>query len=984
MYPCKVCGKSFLYSSSLTKHGRHCGPSREVHVVHPTSITSNASNLEIIEAIADQRLKWKCAQRLGTFCEKLFPLVFIPDNVDVEPFKDILSCLPSTQQSEDILEGILAAEKAEPIILNKNISLLLNGKMHNLTSFSIPLSQKFKVIQHVSYVTVELQNNQEIEFIAEGNPSDHEDGGEDEPMGAPPPAPGPDDDDGEDPSDDEGGPPPPPPPPPPPGGDGGPPDGNDDGHDENGNPAANPPNYFDQVAAMRSGQGLGRGNQTNDYPGRIGQGGLSYAFTTYSAARNRMLFGSKTVHQYANLLHIPQIMTDAELNRLTGYTRQTFAQYQTDIPCVTVRERKLSKEAVLLLYFEKLRHNNSFDTMGVHRNMDEMAVIRQFNKCLAAQYLHDQSVPLRNNPVAFEMRPVNDILREHATDSDYVRGIFGTIVPNGNDIVLLNVDATYGYSPKFESPRAQNRTYCAFKKNHNLKTNVVTDHMGKVIAYSPMMGSMTPDLGDGNMETFMLQLELDGKVKDTLNAMLRPTDPTLSVFSFHDFGYVNTTNANDRGTNLTMHDYMYDQDRDGYNENSRFFAPTKVGGPILGADLRPAQNPTPAVLRYVGEGRNRKPVYRTKKTTSEAACDRTVTKFRKGVEQFFGVTRQYGILNERIGHTSQYDQSSLLEEECPDIPKMELLWNAVFCNINRNHRFFEEKWQLPTGMTWFTMGQNFFMRIFLQNEFDTYTFFDGAAREIDWDVKFKPMPHGRGRNLGGWQPLQLGAPEIQFPRIAQADLTMLTHGSYQIDNAHKYATAAREQEVLPMVRNVTIPWLDFHALSSTLPQDKKVFIYDQINRPNNWSDADYGVWFARRLLLIELPSLHKADQHLVVLSYVPDDPVWNERVPQDLPNRLGFIQEGLKNLVGYACLRDTCPIGLRLLGCCSHVATAVMLLGVFSHDPDAFCSKHKLINYLDFRLPESLNVAMFHPPEHENNVELNEQEPPQEDPIVHE
>ena len=108
MYPCKVCGKSFLYSSSLTKHGRHCGPSREVHVVHPTSITSNASNLEIIEAIADQRLKWKCAQRLGTFCEKLFPLVFIPDNVDVEPFKDILSCLPSTQQSEDILEGILA------------------------------------------------------------------------------------------------------------------------------------------------------------------------------------------------------------------------------------------------------------------------------------------------------------------------------------------------------------------------------------------------------------------------------------------------------------------------------------------------------------------------------------------------------------------------------------------------------------------------------------------------------------------------------------------------------------------------------------------------------------------------------------------------------------------------------------------------------------------------------------------------------------
>ena len=581
------------------------------------------------------------------------------------------------------------------------------------------------------------------------------------------------------------------------------------------------------------------------------------------------------------------------------------------------------------------------------------------------------------------MRPVNDILREHAIDSDYVRGIFETIVPRGNDIVILNVDATYGYCPKFESPLAQKRTHCGFKKNHNVKTNVVTDHKGKIIAYSPMIGSATPDLGDANMQTYMLQLMLDGKIKGDLDALFRPTDPTLSVFSYHDFGYVSTTNATNRGTNLTMHDYMYDPNRVGYNENSRFFAPTKVGGPILGADLRPAENPTPAVLRYIGEGPNRKPVYRTKKTTSEAACDRSITKFRKGVEQFFGVTRQYGILNERIGHTSQYDPSSLVPES-PDVSKMELLWNAVFCNINRNHRFFEETWQLPTGMTWFTMGQNFFMRIFLQNEFDTYTYFDGAAREINWDVKFKPMPHGRGRSLGGWRPLQFDEPEAQFPRIAMEDMTMLTHGPYQLDNAHKYATATREQEVLPMVRNEIIPWLDFHALSSTLPQSKKVFIYDQIDRPNNWSDVDYGVWFARRLLLIELPSLHKADQHLVILSYVPDDPVWNDRVPQDLPNRLGFIQEGLKNLVGYACLRDSCPIGLRLLGCCSHVATAVMLLGVFSHNPDAFSSTHKQINYLDFRLPESLNVAMFHPPEHENNVELNEQEPLQEDPIVHE
>ena len=323
------------------------------------------------------------------------------------------------------------------------------------------------------------------------------------------------------------------------------------------------------------------------------------------------------------------------------------------------------------------------------------------------------------------------------------------------------------------------------------------------------------------------------------------------------------------------------------------------------------------------------------------------------MEQCFASCRQYEMCNARIGHTSWFDPSSSIPD-CPDVTKEELIWNAVFCNHNRNHRFFEEKWPLPTGMTWTTMGQNFYQRIFLQNEFDTYTYYDGVARAINWGVRFKPMPHAG--NLGGWQQLPYDDPAVLFGRVAIEDITMLSHGPYQPDNANKYATAMREQEVLSEIRDdEQVTWEHFHTLASALPGDKKVFIYDQLERPDNWSDEDYGIWFARRLLLIEIPSLHKADKHLVVLAYVPDDPAWNDGVPHDFPNRLGFTQEGLRNLVGYACLRDECPIGLRLLGCCSHVATAVMLLGVFQHDPETFSTKHKHLNYLEFACVECKN-----------------------------
>ena len=154
-----------------------------------------------------------------------------------------------------------------------------------------------------------------------------------------------------------------------------------------------------------------------------------------------------------------------------------------------------------------------------------------------------------------------------------------------------------------------------------------------------------------------------------------------------------------------------------------------------------------------------------------------------------------------------------------------------------------------------------------------------------------------------------------------------------------------------------INWSDFDTLMSGLPMHKQVFIYDQMVVPNNWDEEKFGRFIPQRLINLRVPSRHKNNvHHVVVIAYVPETFPMAE---EDIPNPFGFRLPGFRRIVGYACVGKDCHIGFRTLGCCSHVAAAMIYLGEYSRHPEQFKTLYRPVHRLDIRHPKSLNRELF-------------------------
>ena len=202
---------------------------------------------------------------------------------------------------------------------------------------------------------------------------------------------------------------------------------------------------------------------------------------------------------------------------------------------------------------------------------------------------------------------------------------------------------------------------------------------------------------------------------------------------------------------------------------------------------------------------------------------------------------------------------------------------------------------------------------------------------------------------------------LRFPRLNIRDMTIVTLGSYQIKNHNSYITDMTNHEVLEFLsglpeEQVQINFNVYDLLMSGLPTSKKVFIFDQDEQPDNWPE-NYGPWMRQRIVTCRVPSAHsKSAEHHVVIAYIPPEFVENE---EEIENPLGFNVPGYRRIVGYACFSDRCKIGMRNVGCCSHVAAVIIFLGVYAFDPDLFKDTHRPVHKLDIRHPASLNRELF-------------------------
>ena len=136
------------------------------------------------------------------------------------------------------------------------------------------------------------------------------------------------------------------------------------------------------------------------------------------------------------------------------------------------------------------------------------------------------------------------------------------------------------------------------------------------------------------------------------------------------------------------------------------------------------------------------------------------------------------------------------------------------------------------------------------------------------------------------------------------------------------------------------------------------YMWDEIHPPAgppNWDQNLYWPWEDVRLLLTFVPSR---------MRNVPDRPVVLMFRPMHLPppnvNPLGFRPLNLQRLMGYCCgsaAPNSCPVGERLVGTCSHIATALSLTAVIPHNPAAFTSTHRGVRLLDRKNHEQMDTT---------------------------
>ena len=127
-------------------------------------------------------------------------------------------------------------------------------------------------------------------------------------------------------------------------------------------------------------------------------------------------------------------------------------------------------------------------------------------------------------------------------------------------------------------------------------------------------------------------------------------------------------------------------------------------------------------------------------------------------------------------------QHNFLDPECPDIPKIQLIYHNLMCMVNRNHPGFGRnmrKFALPQGMDQFQFGQYVWERLFTYNEFD-------PTEQIQFEDDFRVLPMPTLARPRGYTPVAIDDTIIDFPVITEDLLrTYLTFGDYAIQCAHK-------------------------------------------------------------------------------------------------------------------------------------------------------------------------------------------------------
>ena len=123
--------------------------------------------------------------------------------------------------------------------------------------------------------------------------------------------------------------------------------------------------------------------------------------------------------------------------------------------------------------------------------------------------------------------------------------------------------------------------------------------------------------------------------------------------------------------------------------------------------------------------------------------------------------------------------------------------------------------------------------------------------------------------------------------------------------------------------------------------------------PAGWNIALFWPWEDVRMLLTLIPARLKQDKtRSVVLMFRP------VHMPPPITNNMGFRTPNMARIKCWMCgpsVADSCPLGERLDGCCSHCSAAVYLCGTLANNPLLFNTRHRNCHILDRANQQQMN-----------------------------
>ena len=157
-----------------------------------------------------------------------------------------------------------------------------------------------------------------------------------------------------------------------------------------------------------------------------------------------------------------------------------------------------------------------------------------------------------------------------------------------------------------------------------------------------------------------------------------------------------------------------------------------------------------------------------------------------------------------------------------------------------------------------------------------------------------------------------------------------------------------------------MPWVDSATNDQRLAAmpNPVGFIWEEnhpAHGPPGWDAQLYWPWVDVRMLLTFIPArMRSVPDRAVVLMYIPANQ------PPPLANPLGLRPASLHRLMSYCCgaaHANSCPIGERLVGACSHCTTLLTLSTVLPANPAEFSTTHRGTRLLDRRNPLVMDIA---------------------------